>query len=94
MSHIQRETSCPAQRLNSGLDAELSGHKWARNNVGQSGAAIYRLYGNSDASKRFLKHGKDTVADDFSPDPVVTDGDFSLDNLIFGEGEVIGCIDI
>lgn len=30
----------------------------------------------------------------FSPDPVVTDGDFSLDNLIFGEGEVIGCIDI
>lgn len=28
-----------------------------------------------------------------APDPVVTHGDFSLDNLLMGEGEVVGCID-
>ncbi|MFW8265181.1 phosphotransferase, partial [Klebsiella pneumoniae] len=29
-----------------------------------------------------------------SPDSVVTHGDFSLDNLIFDEGKLIGCIDV
>ena len=29
----------------------------------------------------------------FTPDPVVTHGDFSLDNLLLHEGEVVGCID-
>jgi aminoglycoside 3'-phosphotransferase-1 len=28
------------------------------------------------------------------PDPVVTHGDFSLDNLIIANGEVVGCIDV
>lgn len=27
------------------------------------------------------------------PDPVVTHGDYSLDNLLFHDGEVVGCID-
>jgi aminoglycoside 3'-phosphotransferase-1 len=30
----------------------------------------------------------------FAPDPVVTHGDFSLDNVIFADGAVIGCIDV
>jgi aminoglycoside 3'-phosphotransferase-1 len=30
----------------------------------------------------------------FSPDSVVTHGDFSLDNLIFDEGKLISCIDV
>jgi aminoglycoside 3'-phosphotransferase I len=29
-----------------------------------------------------------------APDPVVTHGDFSLDNLLMQNGEVVGCIDI
>jgi aminoglycoside 3'-phosphotransferase-1 len=29
-----------------------------------------------------------------SSDPVVTHGDFSLDNLIFDKGELAGCIDV
>ncbi|AWV07369.1 hypothetical protein C9I47_1673 [Lysobacter maris] len=29
----------------------------------------------------------------FEPDPVVTHGDFTLDNLLIREGEVTGCID-
>ena len=30
----------------------------------------------------------------FVPDPVVTHGDFSLDNLLTRGGEVVGCIDV
>lgn len=30
----------------------------------------------------------------FAPDPVVTHGDFSLDNLLMQSGEVVGCIDV
>lgn len=29
-----------------------------------------------------------------APDPVVTHGDFSLDNLLIHQGEVVGCIDV
>ena len=29
-----------------------------------------------------------------APDPVVTHGDFSLDNLLIVEGKVVGCIDV
>ena len=29
-----------------------------------------------------------------TPDPVVTHGDFSLDNLLIHDGEVVGCIDV
>lgn len=61
MSHIQRETSCSRPRLNSNLDADLYGYRWARDNVGQSGATIYRLYGKPDAPELFLKHGKATI---------------------------------
>ena len=49
MNHSQRETSCAGLRLNSNLDTELHGYKWARDNVGQSGAVIYRLYDKTDA---------------------------------------------
>lgn len=30
----------------------------------------------------------------FTPDPVVTHGDFSLDNILMQDGEVTGCIDL
>uniref|UniRef100_UPI000AE1F868 aminoglycoside 3'-phosphotransferase n=1 Tax=Streptococcus agalactiae TaxID=1311 RepID=UPI000AE1F868 len=68
MSHIQRETSRP--RLNSNMDADLYGYKWARDNVGQSGATIYRLYGKPDAPELFLKHGKGSVANDVTDEMV------------------------
>ncbi len=70
MSHIQRETSCSRPRLNSNMDADLYGYKWARDNVGQSGATIYRLYGKPDAPELFLKHGKGSVANDVTDEMV------------------------
>jgi aminoglycoside 3'-phosphotransferase I len=33
-------------------------------------------------------------AEPFAPDLVVTHGDFSLDNVMIAEGEVVGCIDV
>ncbi|HHF3872261.1 TPA: APH(3')-I family aminoglycoside O-phosphotransferase [Haemophilus influenzae] len=70
MSHIQRETSCSRPRLNSNLDADLYGYRWARDNVGQSGATIYRLYGKPNAPELFLKHGKGSVANDVTDEMV------------------------
>ncbi|MCP6530403.1 APH(3') family aminoglycoside O-phosphotransferase, partial [Klebsiella pneumoniae] len=54
MSHIQRETSCSRQRLNSNLDADLYGYKWARDNVVQSSPTISRLYVKPDAPQLLL----------------------------------------
>lgn len=70
MSHIQRETSCSRPRLNANLDADLYGYRWARDNVGQSGATIYRLYGKPNAPELFLKHGKGSVANDVTDEMV------------------------
>lgn len=70
MNHNQRDTSCADLRLNSNLDTELHGYKWARDNVGQSGAAIYRLYDKTDAPELYLKHGTDTVADDITDEMI------------------------
>lgn len=70
MNHNQRETSCVGLRFNSNLDTELHGYKWARDKVGQSGAAIYRLYDKTDAPELYLKHGTDTVADDITDEMI------------------------
>ncbi len=52
------------------MDADLYRYKWARDNVGQSGATIYRLYGKPDAPELFLKHGKGSVANDVTDEMV------------------------
>lgn len=46
------------------MSAELEGYEWARNNVGESGGAVYRLYGKPGAPDLFLKHGKEAAVDD------------------------------
>ena len=46
--------------------AELEGYEWARDTVGESGSAVYRLYGKAGAPDLFLKYGKDAIADDIS----------------------------
>ncbi|NKD54942.1 MULTISPECIES: APH(3')-I family aminoglycoside O-phosphotransferase [unclassified Haematospirillum] len=70
MGYTQREEVCSAARLPSVLREELEGYNWARDNVGQSGAAIYHLYGKTHAPELYLKYGKSTVADDIASEMV------------------------
>jgi aminoglycoside 3'-phosphotransferase-1 len=46
------------------LSAALAGYEVARDTVGESGGAVYRLHGRADAPDLFLKHGKGAHADD------------------------------
>lgn len=64
MSDNERERACAAPLVPATLSAEVEGYKWARDTVGQSGGAIYRLHGKPGAADLFLKHGEDAVADD------------------------------
>ena len=59
-----REHPCPAPFLPPGLADALSGYRWARDTVGESGGTIYRLSGHADAPDLYLKHGAGAVADD------------------------------
>lgn len=64
MVNVDREESCAVMPVPEEMSAGLMGYKWARNNVGESGGAVYRLYGKPGAPDLFLKHGQDAVADD------------------------------
>lgn len=66
MFDIDTEESCAPFRLPPNISAELAGYKWVRNSVGQSGGAVYRLYGKAGAPGLFLKHGEGELADDIS----------------------------
>lgn len=59
-----REESCAPLRLPPELATELAGYRWARDTVGESGGAVYRLHGRIDAPDLYLKHGKAAVAED------------------------------
>lgn len=59
-----REESCAPLDVPAGIAADLSGYRWARNQVGEAGAAVYRLHGKPTAPDLFLKHGRGGVADD------------------------------
>ncbi|MDF0545824.1 APH(3')-I family aminoglycoside O-phosphotransferase [Sphingobium sp. H39-3-25] len=62
--YVDHEVICTPAPAPAGMSAELVGYEWARNNVGESGGAVYRLFGKPDAPDLFLKHGRDAVADD------------------------------
>jgi aminoglycoside 3'-phosphotransferase-1 len=59
-----REERCEAIPLPAELSAAVAGYAWARNNVGESGGAVYRLHGKPQAPDLFLKQGHGAVADD------------------------------
>lgn len=62
--NVDREETCSALPVPAEMSAGLVGYHWARNKVGESGAAVYRLHGKSGAPDLFLKHGGGAVADD------------------------------
>jgi aminoglycoside 3'-phosphotransferase-1 len=67
---MNREETCAAVPTPAGISAELIGYEWARHTAGESGGAVYRLYGKADAPDLFLKYGKDAIADDISDEMV------------------------
>lgn len=70
MSDAVREEACAAAPVPTTMSAELDGYEWARNTVGESGGAVYRLHGKPYAPNLFLKHGRDAVADDVTDEMV------------------------
>ena len=65
-----RERSCAPVAAPTGIAELLPGYEWARDTVGESGSAVYRLHGRSDAPNLYLKHGRGTVADDVTDEAV------------------------
>ncbi len=64
MTDFARERACAAAPLPAGLRSQLKGYQWARDNVGMSGGAVYRLHGKVGAPDLFLKHGSGSLADE------------------------------
>ena len=64
MSDDERERPCTAAPVPLSMAAVVEGYEWARDAVGQSGGAVYRLHGKTGTPDLFLKHGDGTVADD------------------------------
>jgi len=58
-----REHPCAAPAVPATLAARLDGYQWARDAVGESGGAVYRLHGKAGAPDLYLKHGGADVAD-------------------------------
>ena len=63
MSGGGREQACEPIAVPESISAELAGYDWARDSVGESGGAVYRLHRRA-GSDLFLKMGEGTVADD------------------------------
>lgn len=70
MLDMEIDEFCEPLRMPVNISAELDGYKWARNSVGQSGGAVYRLHGKVGAPDLFLKYGKGLLADDISDEMV------------------------
>ncbi|MFD1033097.1 APH(3')-I family aminoglycoside O-phosphotransferase [Sphingomonas hankookensis] len=60
----KRETPCAPVAVPAGLAEAVRDYRWARDGVGESGGAVYRLSGRRDAPDLFLKHGEGAVADE------------------------------
>jgi aminoglycoside 3'-phosphotransferase-1 len=70
MMDLDREEACAAIPLPASMSAPLVGYEWARDNVGESGGAVYRLHGKVGATDLFLKHGLGSVASDLTDEMV------------------------
>lgn len=58
-----REAFCTVPTLPAGIAEDLRGYSWARDLIGEAGAAVYRLHGKHGAPELYLKYGYGAVAD-------------------------------
>lgn len=63
MTDPGRERSIKPMAVPASLAAQVEGYDWARDTVGEAGAAVYRLSGSGKLTL-YLKHGADAVATD------------------------------
>ncbi len=66
MTESGREHTCQPVAVPPDMASQVEGYLWARDQVGESGGAVYRLYGKAAASDLYLKVGAGTVADDIA----------------------------
>lgn len=64
MLDTDRERACAPAETPASLSALLTGYAWARDTVGESGGAVYRLFGRGDGPDLYLKHGRGAIAGD------------------------------
>lgn len=60
---MNREEACRAVTVPGSMSCAVAGYAWARDRVGESGGAVYRLHGKPGAPDLYLKHGRHKVAD-------------------------------
>jgi aminoglycoside 3'-phosphotransferase-1 len=65
-----REKACAVPAVPTSMSALIAGYAWARDTIGESGGAVYRLHDKPGAPDLFLKYGKGTVADDVTDEMV------------------------
>lgn len=65
-----REEACAAIPVPASMSSLLIGYEWARDNVGESGGAVYRLHSKAGAPDLFLKHGQSSIAGDIADEMV------------------------
>jgi aminoglycoside 3'-phosphotransferase I len=74
MSVLHREEACAAAPISANIAddiaAKLLGYAWARDTVGESGGAVYRLHGKPDAPDLYLKCGEGAFADEIGNEMV------------------------
>lgn len=70
MDEDEREQACAPAPVPAGMADQLAGYSWARDKVGQSGGAVYRLHSKTGAPELYLKTGRDRVADDIGDEMV------------------------
>jgi len=65
-----REEECPPAPVPSEFATAVAGYRWARDLVGEAGAAVYRLHSHRTAPDLFLKVGQGAVAGDVTDEMV------------------------
>lgn len=66
MTSSQKKQAAVMATVPAHMRAELAAYAWARDSVGESDAAVYRLQGKDGAPDLFLKHGKNAIAADIA----------------------------
>jgi aminoglycoside 3'-phosphotransferase-1 len=70
MQDDAREIACAPVAAGAVPPALLAGYRWARDTVGESGGAVWRLHGKAGAPDLYLKHGRGDIAGDITDEMV------------------------